>query len=194
MSRPAPAPPQDPRVARSRDAVLCAATQLLLEGGIGAMTVDAVVARSGVAKTTVYRHWAGRDELLVDAFVGLVPDIPAPDPELGFEDALRSFMGTIVDLLADPEWQRTIPALLEAKRHLHDLAELERRLEERQHSVMHDVLDRGRDEGVLPADTDDDEACLQLLGPLLMASLSSALPIDAALGDRLVDLFLASRR
>lgn len=184
----------DPRVVRSRDAVLAAATELLIEGGIAAMTVEAVVARSGVAKTTVYRHWAGRDELLVDAFDAMIPEIPVPGAELGFEAALRTFVRTLVGVLADPAWQRVIPALLEARRHLHDLAELQRRLEERQRKVVGEVLARGVGEGALPGDTDGDEACLQLIGPLLMASLNSAVPLDEAFGDRLVDLFLASRR
>ena len=51
----------DPRVARSRTAVLDAATHLLVTGGPAAVTVDAVVAESGVAKSTIYRHWRSRD-------------------------------------------------------------------------------------------------------------------------------------
>jgi TetR/AcrR family transcriptional regulator, regulator of autoinduction and epiphytic fitness len=46
----------DPRVERSRTAVLDAAAGLLLEGGVPALTVEAVVERSGVARSTIYRH------------------------------------------------------------------------------------------------------------------------------------------
>jgi AcrR family transcriptional regulator len=66
-----------------------AATALLLEGGPTAITIDGVVARSGVAKSTVYRHWTTRDELVVDVFDHIAPKLEAPDPTLGFEDALR---------------------------------------------------------------------------------------------------------
>lgn len=61
--RVASTPVMDARVARTHAAVMQAATDLLVEGGPNAMTVDAVVARSGVAKSTVYRHWATRDDL-----------------------------------------------------------------------------------------------------------------------------------
>src|SRR5690606_191899 len=49
--------PLDARVARSRATVLRTATDLLVEGGPSAVTIDAIVARSGVAKSTIYRHW-----------------------------------------------------------------------------------------------------------------------------------------
>lgn len=48
------------RVERTHTAVMEAATALLLEGGPTAITIDGVVARSGVAKSTVYRHWTTR--------------------------------------------------------------------------------------------------------------------------------------
>src|ERR1039458_3180617 len=46
----------DSRVRRSRDRVLTTAFELLSEGGVGGFTVDEVARRSGVAKTTIYRH------------------------------------------------------------------------------------------------------------------------------------------
>lgn len=55
----------DPRVARSRAAIIRAATDLLVEGGPNAVTIDAIVAQSGVAKSTIYRHWQSRDEVLL---------------------------------------------------------------------------------------------------------------------------------
>ncbi len=47
--------PRDPRVPRSRRAVLAAALELMVERGVFATTIDAVSERSGVAKTTIYR-------------------------------------------------------------------------------------------------------------------------------------------
>src|SRR2546429_7561340 len=50
---------EDPRVVRTKAAVLDAATTLLAEGA-STFTIEAVSARSGVAKTTIYPHWAFR--------------------------------------------------------------------------------------------------------------------------------------
>lgn len=57
----------DPRVARSRTAVIAATLDLLAERGITATTIEAVAERSGVAKTTIYRQWDRQPELVLDA-------------------------------------------------------------------------------------------------------------------------------
>ena len=74
-----------PACARSRAAVVRAATDLLVEGGPSAVTIDAIVARSGVAKSTIYRHWASRDDVLLDVIESCAPVLPRPDPDLDVE-------------------------------------------------------------------------------------------------------------
>ena len=56
---------RDPRVVRTREKVMSAAIDLLAESGYSGFSVDAIVRRSGVAKTTLYRHWPSRADLLV---------------------------------------------------------------------------------------------------------------------------------
>lgn len=60
--------PTTPRSLRVHDAALRAATALLAEGGLPAATMDAVVARSGVSKATLYKHWPSRTALAAEAF------------------------------------------------------------------------------------------------------------------------------
>ena len=50
--------------ARTRERILAAATRLFSEEGINATSVDRVIAEAGVAPMTVYRHFAGKDELV----------------------------------------------------------------------------------------------------------------------------------
>lgn len=57
----------DRRVLRSKEAVLRSALEVLREGGLAGLSIDEVAARSGVAKTTVYRHWPSRASLVIDA-------------------------------------------------------------------------------------------------------------------------------
>ncbi|HEX8134640.1 MAG TPA: TetR/AcrR family transcriptional regulator [Actinomycetes bacterium] len=49
---------------RPRERILAAATRLFSEEGINATSVDRVIAEAGVAPMTVYRHFAGKDELV----------------------------------------------------------------------------------------------------------------------------------
>lgn len=58
----------DPRVARTRARVLAAASELLNEVGFEAVTIEAVSERSGVARSTLYRHWRTKGQLLRDAW------------------------------------------------------------------------------------------------------------------------------
>jgi AcrR family transcriptional regulator len=58
----------DPRMLRSRDAVLAGTLELLAERGIAGTTIEAVAARTGVAKTTIYRQWDSQAALVRDAF------------------------------------------------------------------------------------------------------------------------------
>ena len=57
---PRTAPRPDPRVVRSRRAVLDAALAELAARGYGAFTIDGVATRAGVARSTIYRLWPDR--------------------------------------------------------------------------------------------------------------------------------------
>jgi len=184
----------DERVLRTRTAVLRAALELLVESGPSGVTVDAVVARSGVAKSTIYRHWDTRDAMLVDVLEHAAPALDAPDPDLPFAEALRALVQAMVDVMNDPERARVIPALLLLKRDGGDIADIEDRLERRQVDVVAGVLDRGVAEGVLREGVDPQVACALLAGPVLFSHLTGALPTDHVLVDHVVACFLVAHR
>ena len=184
----------DARVARSRAAVVRAATDLLVEGGPSAVTIDAIVARSGVAKSTIYRHWTSRDDILLDVLEACAPDLPEPDADLDVEQALRAIGRSIAAILNDPEWARIIPALLMLKTHEHGVADLEQRLERHQKEVIGRLMARGVTEGVLRSDAAEPEAVAQLVGPLMFAHLTGAVAIEDGFVQRTIDRFLAAYR
>jgi TetR/AcrR family transcriptional regulator of autoinduction and epiphytic fitness len=183
-------PGVDPRIARTRAAVLRAATDLLVEGGTNAVTIDAIVTRSGVAKSTIYRHWNSRDEVLLSVIESCAPHIEVPDESLPFEAALRLLLNQLARTLGDPEWARVVPALAALRNQDHGIAQLEQRIEAKQEDALDSVLRRGVDEGRLRPDIDLDRAAAVLVGPLLFASLVEKPAVDDALGEHVVDLFL----
>lgn len=186
----------DARVARTHSAVMQAATDLLVEGGPNAMTVDAVVARSGVAKSTVYRHWATRDDLVNDVFHHCAPLLDLPGEDEPFEQALRTLAYSLTDMLSDPRWKRLMPSIMLLKAEMGTMAELESEMKDQQFEVMVSVLRRGIDEGALPATVlDDVDATVTLFaGPLLMAGIADTVPLTRDFADRVVDHFLAAHR
>lgn len=188
-----------PRAARSREKMLGAATELLVHAGPRAVTVDAVAAASGVAKSTLYRHWDSRQELLIDVIKGSSREIQRPDLELGFESALRELMQSVAGLFADPEWIQIFPSLASLRSSIPELdAFFDADMEEKQ-EPLRAVLDLGIAEGVLPAALDLEDASSLLAGPLILTALLQTNQEEARtalsrLADYVVDHFIASHR
>lgn len=182
----------DPRVARSHAAVMDAARDLLVELGPDGLTVDAVVARSGVAKSTVYRHWKNRDDLVADVFADCMPSLEPAPADVPAVEALRSIVGQFARSFADPGWQRLLPAMILLKTQSDVMAHLNDEMRERQRELVTDVFRRCVDEGVLdPVVLEEpDRTGLRLIGPLLAAALVAEDGLDEAFVDEVVDRFV----
>jgi AcrR family transcriptional regulator len=184
----------DPRVARSRAAVLEAGVDLLVEGGPNAVTVEAVCHRSGVAKTTIYRQWASREDLVVDVIGQVLRPTPIPPTDVPFEPALRAVVRASYEQASDDRWRRAFPALLLAK--AQGQLELDRLRSETEHDErarFDELLQRGVAEGAIADDVTLDHFMLQIVGPLLLITCGFQ-DFDDDVADRIVDLFLASHR
>jgi AcrR family transcriptional regulator len=180
----------DGRIARTRAAVLRSATELLVAGGPSAVTIDAIVAHSGVAKSTIYRHWESRDDVLVDVIETCAPTLVTPDPALGFEHAVRAVVDQAYTSLNDPEWARVIPALLLLKAHQSEIADLEQRIGKHQDQTFERIIAMGVAEGRFTPDANVEELAAQLIGPLVFAHLTGRPRVTKAFAQRVVDNFL----
>ena len=186
--------PPDPRVAKSRAKLLEAATELLVDGGARAVTVDAVSDRSGVAKSTLYRHFPSRTDLLVAVLSHNIPEIDFDVAKGSFEESLRSLMAEAAAVMSDPDWSRVLPALMSLKSAVPDVDELT--AHERSVRLGHvvSVLDKGIAEGLVPQDVDVSAAATMLLGPLMFAVMSGEVDDLAGLGSEIADFFMAGCR
>ena len=70
--------PGRPRSERAERAILDAALELFAESGVGGVCMEAVAARAGVGKATIYRRWPGKEDLLLDALALLKSPLPEP--------------------------------------------------------------------------------------------------------------------
>lgn len=68
-----------PRSIQSHQAILQAALGLLAEVGFDAMSIDAIATRAGVGKTTIYRRYSGKEELVADAIESIRQDVVIPN-------------------------------------------------------------------------------------------------------------------
>lgn len=188
----------DPRIARTRRAVLDTAADLLAEGGPTALTMDAVVARSGVAKSTMYRHWSTRDELVAEVFSECAPDVPDPDPDESFETGMRAVVTALARSLSDDKWRRLFPALILLANQQDELHHLDSDMKKRQHDLAEELLRRGVNEGhLVPSVLDDLGRSMALLvGPLVFSAITGTLTEAETLqlADVTVDQFLRAHR
>lgn len=81
--------PVDPRRAATDARLHRATIQILRSDGVGAVTVEAVAARSGVAKTTIYRRYSDRIEMLSAAIDSAFPPVEELDADHPRESLLR---------------------------------------------------------------------------------------------------------
>ncbi|MEU9828937.1 TetR/AcrR family transcriptional regulator [Micromonospora chersina] len=179
----------DPRVRRTRAVVVTTALGLLAERGIAGTTIEAVAERSGVAKTTIYRHWDGQAALVFDAFDSIRR--PPEDPDTGtlrgdLTDLLTGLAAALSEGAAAGLWF----ALVEAAERDPDLATLHRREAEARHAVVLRVIRRGISRGELPADTDPTEVLDLLAGPLFYRRATSGAPVDRSFAQRIVERVL----
>jgi AcrR family transcriptional regulator len=93
VGAPLPAERLDPRVVRSRDRVLAAAVELLLEHGAAALTMEGVAARSGVAKSTIYRQFDSREAIHAAAIESIVETIEFEPTGKLIDDVTTSLCG-----------------------------------------------------------------------------------------------------
>jgi AcrR family transcriptional regulator len=68
-----------PRSIQSHQAILKATLELQAGEGIEGMSIEDVAARAGVGEATIYRRWASKDDLIIDAILALCADVPVID-------------------------------------------------------------------------------------------------------------------
>ena len=79
MSDTAKKPQGRPRSTQSHQAILQATLELLGEVGFDRMSIDGIATRAGVGKTTIYRRYDSKEELVADAIEMLREEIVIPD-------------------------------------------------------------------------------------------------------------------
>ena len=180
-----------PRSARTEKAILDAARELLAEGGVRELTVEGVAARSGVAKTTIYRRWRGKNELALAVLIDMVEKVVST-PDLGDTRAeLVSFVDAAVKILGSTLMGRVMQGLVSDLATDPDLARAFReRVVAMRIGEVRRLIERGIERGDLRPDTDIELAHELLFGPIYYRLLLSGAPLEDRLAGRVVDAVL----
>ncbi|MGX6600663.1 TetR/AcrR family transcriptional regulator [Micromonosporaceae bacterium Da 78-11] len=183
--------PGRPRNAQADEAILDAVIALLGEGqGAAAISIEAVAARAGVGKATIYRRWPNKEALLVDAVATMKGPLPEPEGRSVRDDLVMLIaanrtsraqrMGKVTACLLpefsrDAELSRTFQAVVEPRR-----------------DIMRQVLLRGVELGELRADLDVELTLLMLSGPSMVQNMLNWNPRvpEEGFAESLVDAVL----
>jgi AcrR family transcriptional regulator len=108
----------DPRIERTRQAVLRATLAVLAARSYAGFTVEAVAATARVAKSTIYRHWPTKLALIADALETL-NEQPIPRPTAGSARAqIEELLSHLLAAFDDSILSDCIPSLIEAAEHI----------------------------------------------------------------------------
>ncbi|GGR03312.1 TetR/AcrR family transcriptional regulator [Streptomyces pilosus] len=188
-------PDHSRRKERSRQAILAAARALVTEEAYEKVTVEAIAARAGVGKQTIYRRWPSKSAVVFAALLALSEDADGQSvtlPDTGdLEADLKLVMRATVEEFTDPSFDRLIRALnTEIANDAALAAEYREKLARPLDEAKKSRLRSAQKAGQLAPDADLDLALEMLYAPLFQRWLHRSSPLTTAYADALVDATL----
>jgi AcrR family transcriptional regulator len=185
-------PPATRRRESSRLAILDAALALCREEGYARLSVEAIAARAGASKQTIYRWWPSKGFVLLEALEGELAG-SASVPNTGDIVAdMGTLAGALIRRHSDPNFGPLVAALIAESQHDPALgrAALERFVRGRRAPIV-ERLRRAQQAGQLPASLDPEAVLEVIFGALYHRLLLGSGPLDAAYASFVVDVVFA---
>ncbi|HEY1316777.1 MAG TPA: TetR/AcrR family transcriptional regulator [Gaiella sp.] len=165
-----------PRRASASTDILDAALELLAERGFQAATIEAIAARAGVGRNTIYRRWSSKDELIADALEKLVVHIDLHDGD-DVHALLLEWIRDFVRVFGDPLYGRILPAVLGELQANPAFARMyAERVVRPRYEALVGVLRRAVEAGALRRDADVEQIADLLAAPPFVRVLRVGLP------------------
>jgi AcrR family transcriptional regulator len=183
----------DERVRRSKEVVLATTIQLLTETGLGGVSVDEVSKRSGVAKTTIYRHWPSRTALLLDACSKMGHKMELPDTG-SLRGDIAALAASIASRLRSKNFSSVLPSVIDAAERDPEIAAVHARLHAGIMVPLYSAIERGKQRGELPRKCVASEVVAAIVGPLFYRRWFSREPLDDGFVKRVVDRAIGSAK
>jgi len=188
--------PGRPRSEAAERAILEAVLELLGRGvPYGALSMEQVAGRAGVGKATVYRRWANKESLVVDAITTLWTECPSPDLTDGrsTRDHITEYLDTMADLMRSDRAGLVFTSVMATATtnpelvHRYQQVAIEPRREQ-----LRDILRHGMATGELRSDLDLELIVRMLASPIVQMAKTECLgePLPEGFVERLVDAAL----
>ncbi|MEM9012269.1 MAG: TetR/AcrR family transcriptional regulator [Pseudomonadota bacterium] len=198
MDESTPKRPGRPPSKRARRAILAAAVALLDERGRAGVTMEAVAARAGVGKSTLYRHWPNAEALAMAALMESGAPAAAAEEQAAPLPALAAEIDRLIATFATKRG-RQMAQLLAAAEADSELAKVFRyqvigQSRDRARAHLAEAMARGDLRPDLRPDLDIDTALDLIFGPVFYRLVAGHAPLDTGFGQQVLALALDGLR
>lgn len=170
--------PKTSQINRTKRSVLDATIELLASEGYSVITIERIAASSGVARSTIYRHWDSLTEIVLDAVQQQLGEFQPPADSGNVRSDLLRLYERFVRALQRGELGQIIHGVVEAAMADEVFAEVLRRAIELRRSEGRAVIEMAIERGDLSADTPVAWTLDAISGPIYYRLLMSGDPID----------------
>ncbi|MBP0018306.1 MAG: TetR/AcrR family transcriptional regulator [Cyanobacteria bacterium SBLK] len=163
--------PGRPRSTRSHQAMLQATLELLAEVGFEAISIDAIAARAKVGKTTIYRRYASKAELVADAIESVREEIIIPDTG-SFQEDIDAIVQNAAKITLSPLGRQMVATIVSSASRNDQFARIywTKYLQPRQKAFAI-VLERAKARNEVSLDLDSDLVFDAMSGIMLYATI-----------------------
>lgn len=184
-----------PRSVESRRAIIQSAMNILQNDGYAALNIEAIAAKAGVSKQTIYRWWNSAAFIVLEA---LLADMSAQETIAPDTGTLKSDLLELVRPTVRALSQRRGPVfkalIAEAQADAKFADALRNSLMAAHRELVHAVVSRAKLRGEVVFDVDDDLAADLIFGPILFRLLNGHAALDETFAFQLVDSTVAAMR
>src|SRR5207248_3469988 len=175
-----------------RRAILDAAFELWLELGHTRLTIEAIAARAGVGKQTIYRWWPSKSAVVLDAFLEAAEVENAFPTTDDLASDLKGQIKTVIKTLNDPRLGPQLRSLIAESQHDEAIAEeVHKRLIAPRYALVYERLRRAQERGQLRGDVDVKIAAELFYAPIWHRALLHTAPLTPDQADKVVEAALA---
>ena len=184
-----------PRSVESRRAIIQSAMTILQTDGYAALNIEAIAAKAGVSKQTIYRWWNSAAFIVLEA---LLADMPAQESIAPDTGTLKSDLLELVRPTVRALSQRRGPVfkalIAEAQADARFAEAFRTSLMSAHREMVRAVVGRAKLRGEVVFDVDEELAADMIFGPILFRLLNGHAPLDETFAFGLVDTTVAAMR
>ncbi|MCI2419003.1 TetR/AcrR family transcriptional regulator [Saccharopolyspora sp. K220] len=180
--------PRDPEADK---AILQAALELFIEGGVEGTSIEQIAKRAGVGKLTVYRRWDSKEAVIAAAIEFARDEIPEPSPadylDLPVTELVERALPGLAEAVADPRLRAMVARVFGSSvSHPELLASYWESYVAPRRRLARALLERAQADGTVAADADRDVLIDMMVGGMLFRLLQPE-PLDATAARRYLE-------